>query len=323
MIENHEFLFCWDGIPAEDKQKFRNYIEYNYGIDWISKADIEKIDDTKIIASFEANSIELRLNREKTRLILEIDNNEVDEFIVEREYGEPNIYKLNIYRPVSKYLRYLPSLFHGALLDEKNQKIAFIERYLGIFEKIMGRMEKSELQEQKGIEEMLDVLKDLFHPRFSFLHTDDSFLPPIDHQKTEAFKRYFSAEMEEFLEWLASWMGLILKREWEIDKKREVIARILPIYKKRGTKKGLEEYLQLLEEINVNINDEGFIIGKSSKVGKDTVICGPYFFSVEVKLAMSEFESIKNKKKRLEKIINEEKPAHTDYLLRITPIKNI
>jgi len=44
----------------------------------------------------------------------------------------------------------------------------------------------------------------------------------------------------EFLPWLASWMALVLRADWEEEQQRAVIAKIIPLYCKRGARAGFE-----------------------------------------------------------------------------------
>ncbi len=224
-------------------------------------------------------------------------------------------------KPESKnekyYERYLPSV----LLHETKDKTSFLEGYLRIFECILSGIEESELNGKKGLEKMIDAVDDLFYPEFSFLYKDND-IPA--KSEIESFNQYFSTDMDEFLAWFAGWISLVLKKDWDFEKKREMIKKIIPIYKKRGTKKGLEEYLQLLEGKNVNIVDEddSFQVGIHSHVGINTRIGGPYFFVVNIEIPEYDLKNIRDKRRALEELINKEKPVHTDYLLYITAIYN-
>lgn len=197
---------------------------------------------------------------------------------------------MNRVKPGKRYMQYLPSAFHRGVGDRDDP---FIERYLKIFERIVSGIEDGELEEKKGILEMLDIISDIFHPRFSFLfdETEPTALPLLTSDEKTVFNRYFRTDdvddfMDKFLRWLAGWTALVLKEDWELEKKREVIAKILPIYRMRGTKKGLEEYLKIYVGRHVTIIDEAdpFRVGFASCVGKNARIGGlpPYFFIVEV-----------------------------------------
>ena len=204
---------------------------------------------------------------------------------------------MNQVEPGSNYLRFLPAVFHegsksGDSLGPSSGLL--LERYLKIFETIISGIEDNELEGKKGIAETLNVISDIFHPRFSFLFDDaeKSFLPPLKDNEKTLFKNYFGQDkdtdefLDEFLRWLAGWTALVLKDDWELKKKREIIARIIPIYRMRGTKRGLEEYLRIYvgKRINIIGDAEEFQVGTTSYVGKKTRVGGfpPYFFIVEV-----------------------------------------
>jgi hypothetical protein len=87
------YLFSWDNIPGNDNERLIIFLKTRFGIEWAETAKIEKIDNDRTIRlSFENNSLYLRLNNEKTKINLEIDNGRMDEFIVNTENGKLNIY---------------------------------------------------------------------------------------------------------------------------------------------------------------------------------------------------------------------------------------
>lgn len=156
-----------------------------------------------------------------------------------------------------------------------------------------------------------------------YLYPKTIFPDKIEDEQKKIFNRYFSTEIDDFLIWMASWMALVLKEDWSIEKKREVIAKMIPIYKIRGTKKGLEEYLKIYlriyvsEKIEIREYLEPFQIGETSTIGKDTVVGDgiPNYFEVEVYLPPDDLFQIN--KRAIIDVIDSEKPAHTNYTLII------
>lgn len=241
-----EYLFSWDEIPGDDNQRLIDFLNLDFGIEWVKTAEIEKIESGKIKVSDENNYILLELNGEKTEVILTIEGVSPDELIVKTENGNLNIYN----KPL------------------------------------------------KGIEEKLDTIHDYFDPMETPL---------------------------EFLNWLAGWVALTLieGEGWNEEKKRNLIAGIVPLYKKRGTKEGLEEYIKIYvgEEVEVRINEflQPFQVGITSTVGMDTMIGEgrPYYFHVHMNLPAPNRDLLARKKRAIHDIINKEKPAHTYYGLTI------
>jgi hypothetical protein len=89
------YLFGWDGIPGIENGRFRYFLSYNYSIDWVKNANIEKTQDEKIInVNYQNNHLSISLNDEKTIATLTIENVITDTFHVKMENGKLNIYSL-------------------------------------------------------------------------------------------------------------------------------------------------------------------------------------------------------------------------------------
>jgi phage tail-like protein len=89
----------------------------------------------------------------------------------------------------------------------------------------------------------------------------------------------------EFLPWLAGWLALELDEEWDEEKSREVVSRVVELYRLRGTVKGLKEYLKIytghLPEIRECSWPAGMQIGVSSMIGGCEPLAGFSSFSAE------------------------------------------
>jgi phage tail-like protein len=66
---------------------------------------------------------------------------------------------------------------------------------------------------------------------------------------------YFDAGLtpEDFLPWLGSWIGLVLDARMPAENKREVIRAAPELYRWRGTKRGMREFLKLFTGIEPEI----------------------------------------------------------------------
>ncbi|BBM87982.1 phage tail protein [Candidatus Uabimicrobium amorphum] len=184
------------------------------------------------------------------------------------------------------------------------------------------------LSGRKGIEELLDVIADFFHPRFSFLFSkvNTEFIPELDNRDLQKLNRYFTPNksfddwLEEFLFWFAGAVSLTLRKQWSIHKKRQVIAEIIPLYRMRGTKIGLEKYLSIYigEKIRITESIKPMYLGENTVVGGAFTLEGaPYFFDVYVTLKRMPVHELRMTIKSLIEIIETEKPAHTNYKLHI------
>lgn len=194
------------------------------------------------------------------------------------------------------YLSYLPAMYDSGREDD------FLQKYLKIFEKILTGLNdgvKVDGKELKGVSETLDNISDYFLP-----YTEDSA------EKTAPI---------EFVNWLASWVGLVMKEDWSESKKRKVLARIIPLYRIKGTRRGLEEFLNVYVEGGVKVYDNVglFQVGVNSRIGTSTAIDMTNSFRVEITLSDAEqqLNAIARKKKLIETIVLREKPVHTNHEL--------
>ncbi len=90
---NQEYLFSWDDIKGNANRGLIEFLKKKFGIDWVETAKIEKIDDGMTIRlSFKKNLLSLKLNDDKTKVSLKIDDVRIDEFIAKTENGKLNIY---------------------------------------------------------------------------------------------------------------------------------------------------------------------------------------------------------------------------------------
>jgi phage tail-like protein len=214
-----------------------------------------------------------------------------------------------------KYSRFIPSIF-----KEAEDEVSFMERYFKIFEHILKGIDNEGIKESDV--DRFDIIPYLFHPGFSFLfdEKEKDFLPIIEEEQARRFRSLFSTDMNDFLVFLGGWIGLALKENWDIETKREIIAKMIPLYRKRGTKKGLEEYLKIFTRSDVSIIEEvvSFQVGIRSHIGINTLLGGlpPDHFMVNITLPESDKE-IQSKRKAIEEIINAEKPIHIRYILNI------
>ncbi|GAB3459368.1 phage tail protein [Actinophytocola sediminis] len=105
------------------------------------------------------------------------------------------------------------------LLPAVYQEDPFTERFVGGFDDVLA-----------PILATLDCLVDYFDP----------YLAPAD-----------------FLEWMASWVGIELEEGWPIERGRAVVATAVEMYRMRGTVGGLRANLQVLTGGRVEIADSG------------------------------------------------------------------
>jgi len=144
--------------------------------------------------------------------------------------------------------------------------------------------------------------------------------------KLDNIPDYFDPEEigYDHLQWLAGWLALTLREEedWDEKKKRNLISRIVPLYKKRGTREGLEEYIKIYvgDDVPISINE---LLNPTqvrlSQVGINTMVGdGPaHYFQIDLELPVPDLELLQKKRRAIKEIVDLEKPAHTHYDLVI------
>jgi len=163
-----------------------------------------------------------------------------------------------------------------------------------------------------------------------FLMLFESFWAPIDRQIDGLFY-YLDPQMTppEFLPWLASWIHLVLDERWPEDKRRRLLQSAVALYRKRGTRQGLEEYLEIYTGARPQIVEHrahNFRLGQNARLGPGVALGRankPHTFTVALCLpATDEGDGDKGAqqelaRRQIEAIIEAEKPAHTSFTLRL------
>ena len=152
-----------------------------------------------------------------------------------------------------------------------------------------------------------------------FLLIFESVMKPLENAIGH-LDLYFDPRMipEPLLPWLASWLDLALDPTWPINKRRELVKSCAELYRWRGTKRGLSEYLQIYTGTVPEISEyvPGMRLDPETKLGIDTKLgssgTGHHF---TVSLDLNEGDDIDTDTVRA--IIESQKPAHTVYTLDI------
>jgi phage tail-like protein len=182
---------------------------------------------------------------------------------------------------MTSWLRYLPQIYQVSN-DESN---AFTQNFLWIFQQI-----------HDSVRSRLEGIDRLFRPADA---------PPA------------------FLPWLASWIALQLEDDWPEERKRRWLRFAPTLYNIRGTRRALEQLLEIYLDVRPRIyeNDwpEGaFRVEVASVIGESSTILPPMnlnnCFIVELPLAAAEVSD--DQLIRIHRVIQAEKPAHTNYFLR-------
>ncbi len=116
----------------------------------------------------------------------------------------------------------------------------------------------------------------------------------------------------EFLPWLADWVALSLRDNWTEKTRRKFIQHMVKLYRDRGTKRGLERLLELYVNPDLDLSKSEPDIN-NVKIYEFLNI--DHYFQVEVQLASP--LGLEEQKLIITSIINQEKPAHTFYRVKL------
>lgn len=174
-------------------------------------------------------------------------------------------------KAASGYLQNLPAIF---------SEDPFLGRFVLAFEQVLTGLPGVAGREPapaSGLEEIIAVISALFDPKET---------------------------RKEFLPWLAGWVALGLRADWTEAQKRDFLANIVPLYRKRGTKENLSELLRIYTGLSPVITGAA-----------ETDV--PHFFHVSVTMPNPDPATLKRQHQIATALIDLQKPAHTDYKLDI------
>ena len=134
-----------------------------------------------------------------------------------------------------------------------------------------------------------------------FLRIFESIWAPLERQIDQLYN-YFDPRMTpaDFLPWLGTWVDLALDENWPVARRRMLIERAADLYRRRGTAGALRDYLEIYA-------------GAPPEIIEDGDEANPFHFSVVLRVP----DPAAIEQDRVRRIIEEEKPAHTTYTLRV------
>ncbi|HKS27380.1 MAG TPA: phage tail protein [Pyrinomonadaceae bacterium] len=161
--------------------------------------------------------------------------------------------------------------------DERSRD--FLERFLSVFETFFGAMERQ-----------IDHIARLFDP--------------------EAARG-----AQDFLHWIGSWLAIAVDKNWSDERLRKLITRAPELYKKRGTRAGIEEIIEIytgerpiiVERFQLECEDAAANLD-GVKILRALFEADPYCFCVLLKPFQLRGE---DDRRALNRILKSEKPAHT------------
>lgn len=65
---------------------------------------------------------------------------------------------------------------------------------------------------------------------------------------------------DDFVQWLAGWLGAVLDENWPPERQRAAVARAVALYRQSGTVAGLRGLLELITDCTVEVTDSGGVV---------------------------------------------------------------
>jgi phage tail-like protein len=117
---------------------------------------------------------------------------------------------------------------------------------------------------------------------------------------------------EDFVEWLAGWVGLALDDTWPSDRRRLLVSRAVPLYQWRGTVRGLAEHVAIYAGVEPEILENGGTAWSPVPGGPLPGVAEPRLL---VRLAVPDPKSLDTT--RLDRVIMAAKPAHLAHAVEV------
>lgn len=146
-----------------------------------------------------------------------------------------------------------------------------------------------------------------------FVTAFDEVLAPI-FATLDCLPAYLDPRLapEDFLDWLAGWVGLALDESWSIERRRELVARAVALHRWRGTRWGLAEHVRLVTGGEVEITESG---GVAWSARPQTPLPGSDAPAVHVRVRVPDPSTVDLR--RLDALVDGSKPAHLAHTVEV------
>lgn len=121
---------------------------------------------------------------------------------------------------------------------------------------------------------------------------------------------------EDFLDWLAGWVGATVDDRWPLERRRAAVMRAVELYRLRGTARGLAEQIEVLTGGTVEIKESGGAVSSAVAGGK---LPGEAELSLLVRLRPDPSGEITEA--RLDALVESIKPAHVPHRVELVEAK--
>ena len=116
---------------------------------------------------------------------------------------------------------------------------------------------------------------------------------------------------EDFVEWLAGWMGVELDQTWPLERRRELVARAAEVYQGRGTARSLVALIELYVGVRPTVVEGG---GAAWSITPGSDLPGTPDSEIVVQL---EAPAGGVDVARLDRLVRANKPAHLAHRIEV------
>jgi phage tail-like protein len=116
----------------------------------------------------------------------------------------------------------------------------------------------------------------------------------------------------DFLDWLASWVGIVVDESWATERRRAAVATAVEMYRMRGTISGLRANLEVLSGGQVEITDSGGVAWSTKPMGE---LPGQDSPRLAVRVTVS--DASERTTKAIDSIVTTAKPAHVVHRVEV------
>ena len=154
-------------------------------------------------------------------------------------------------------------------------------------------------QEDQLTQAWLSGLDDVLAPIFSSIDNFDAYLDP-------------GLAPADFLDWLATWMGLVADETWPVERRRAFVSSASELYRMRGTSKGLAANVQIFSGGKVEILEHG---GTTWSATNGAPLPGSSGFDIVVRVEGVEPSTVDAAK--LDALVAVAKPGHLTHRVEV------
>ena len=146
-----------------------------------------------------------------------------------------------------------------------------------------------------------------------FVSAFDAVLAPI-FVTLDCLPAYFDPLLapEDFLDWLADWVGLVVDESWTVERRREVVSHAVELHSWRGTRRGLAKHVRLVTGGEVEITESG---ATAWSARPQTRLPGSDRPALHVRVRVPDPAKVDTR--RLDALIAGSKPAHLPHTVEV------